>query len=235
MLVAMYTDRTAELAMDGATMMMNVDGGTCQGALLAPRLFSYFIFVIFEIWMQRSARSFSTLQYTGYPAGAGRQFNLSLFNVADDTAVLFKTREELELHGLDLISLLEEFGMNCHKATTESIAAGEAPKTAILHIKPQGPAANDPTDRSPVRAGPNQFIPLVESYVYLGALLHETLTDIREIQQRIQKANCYYGFLRRQIFGCRTTRRSTKKLMYEGMVMAILLYGSESWIISKKS
>jgi len=47
----LYTGRTGELTIDGASSTMKVNGGTCQGALLAPRLFSYYIYVILEIWL----------------------------------------------------------------------------------------------------------------------------------------------------------------------------------------
>jgi hypothetical protein len=237
MIEAMYTDRTAELAIDGATATLQVSGGTCQGALLAPRLFSYFIYVIFEIWMQKNRACSTSLDYTGSPLHTDRKssvtFFLSLFNVADDTAVIFRSRGELQTHGLGLIDLLADFGMDCHKATANSIAAGESPKTAIIYITPQGQNKHLAVDRSPMPAGPDQFIPCVESYTYLGALLHHTLSDEPEIQQRMQKANGYFGFLRQRILASRTTHRSTKKLLFESMVMAILLYGSESWIITK--
>jgi hypothetical protein len=237
MLQAMYKNRTAEMAIDGATSIMEVEGGTCQGALLAPRLFSYFIFTIFEIWLQENNSCATTLQFVGSPLNRqrGLQILLPIFNVADDTAAIFDSRPELEYHGISLIRLLAAFGMDSHTATTESIAPGVAPKTAILYVEPQGPNRNLPVDRTPISVGANEFIPLTPSYTYLGVLLHHTLSDDPEIDLRIQKANCYFGFLRSRIFASRTTHRSTKKLVYEGMVLAILLYGAESWIVSKRS
>jgi hypothetical protein len=64
---------------------------------------------------------------------------------------------------------------------------------------------------------------------------HRSLQDHHEITRRIQLANKHVVCLRKTFLGARTTRRSTKKLVFEGPVMATLPYGSETWIISKSS
>ena len=81
--------------------------------------------------------------------------------MVDDTAALLETRADLQHHGLSLISTLGDFGMDCHTAAADSMASGVAPKTAILHVRPQGTAATDLHDHSPIQAGGNKFIPVV--------------------------------------------------------------------------
>ena len=75
---------------------------------------------------------------------------------------------------------------------------------------------------------------MVDSYIYVGVLIHRSLSDEHEIDRRILMANKHVGFLRKKVLGNRTTHISTKKLVYEGMVLAILMYGAETWILSKR-
>jgi hypothetical protein len=238
-LQGLYSDRTAEMSLEGYSQFMTADGGTCQGALLAPRLFSYFIYTIFEVWMHENPTSATELCYHEDPRSRSRaaaiKFFVSLFNVADDTAAIFDSRPALERHGLGLIKILQDFGLQVHLASAQSIAEGVAPKTAIMHIAPQGPARFDPVDHQPITVAPGFFIPVVDTYTYLGVLLHRSLSDDHEILVRVQKAQQYFGSLRKIIFASRSTHRSTKKIAYEGMVLAVLLYGSEGWILSKIS
>ena len=117
-LQALYTDRTGVLTIDGASSVLQVGGGTCQGALLAPRLFSYYIYVVLEIWLSDNLAGLTTMLCgTGVPAPAAAllpaallPLKLGLFNVADDTAAIFPSRESLQLHGGNLIHLLLDFG-----------------------------------------------------------------------------------------------------------------------------
>jgi hypothetical protein len=74
---------------------------------------------------------------------------------------------------------------------------------------------------------------VVDSYIYVGALIHNTLDDQHEIKRRILLANKHVGCLRKKVLGNRTTHYSTKKTVYESMVLGILLYGAETWIITK--
>jgi hypothetical protein len=171
-LQGLYSDRTAEMSLEGYSQFMTADGGTCQGALLAPRLFSYFIYTIFEVWMHENPTSATELCYHEDPRSRSRaaaiKFFVSLFNVADDTAAIFDSRPALERHGLGLIKILQDFGLQVHLASAQSIAEGVAPKTAIMHIEPQGPARFDPVDHQPITVAPGFFIPVVDTYTYLG-------------------------------------------------------------------
>ena len=92
-----------------------------------------------------------------------------------------------------------------------------------------------PPCHDPVPVTADGSIPVVDSYIYLGALIHCSLDDYHEILRRTQKAYSYFGMLRPQLLGNRHTHRSTKKLVYEGMVMAVMLYGAETWIVRKNS
>ena len=40
------------------------------------------------------------------------------------------------------------------------------------------------------------------------------------------------GMLRRRVLGPRTTTNLVKKNIFEGMILEVLLYGSESWIVT---
>ena len=228
----LYTGRTGELTIDGASSTMKVNGGTCQGALLAPRLFSYYIYVILEIWLSDNSECLSEML-----CGDGderRSIFLSLFNVADDTAAIFPSRKSLEKHGRSLIHLLQDFGLTTHLSTAETVASNEKPKTVVLHIPPQGPRRHDTVDLRPIEMSPTTFITIADSYVYVGVLIHKSLSDEPEIERRLLLANKHVGCVRKKVLSLKTTHPTTKKLVYEGMVLAILLYGAETWIVTAK-
>lgn len=51
---------------------------------------------------------------------------------------------------------------------------------------------------------------------------------------RINKASNAFGALRKCIFASRSINNEAKKSVYEGLILSILLYGSESWCITEK-
>jgi hypothetical protein len=190
-LQALYRDRKGELNIDGAAHTMRVSGGTCQGALVAPRLFSYYLYVILEIWVADNSSALSAIFYAeearaGAESGAPiiktklenmkSMFNC-LFNVADDTAAIFETRASLVQHGGSLISMLEDFGMDTHLPTAATVAAAEKPKTAAMYIKPQGSGGCAAPDFSDIPRTAGGFITFVENYEYVGVQIHNSLSD----------------------------------------------------------
>ena len=56
-----------------------------------------------------------------------------LFNLADDTAMLFPTKTDLTMHGFALMLLLRDFGLDTHLSSDKN----PAPKTAAMCIHPR--------------------------------------------------------------------------------------------------
>jgi hypothetical protein len=66
---------------------------------------------------------------------------------------------------------------------------------------------------------------VVEEFVYLGSLVTPNNDVSLEIQRRIQTANrCFIGLL----------SRSTKYIIYKTLIRPVLLYGSETWMLTRR-
>ena len=74
-------------------------------------------------------------------------------------------------------------------------------------------------------------VSFTESFVYLGSLLHHDLSDHHDVEARIKKASKAFGALRDRFFGSRDVPERLKGKVYAGGVLAVLLYGCESWCL----
>ena len=182
----------------------------------------------------------------------GRQWNTPgllllycIFNLADDTALLFETKSKLMQHGFALIRLLKDFGLEVHLST----ATDEAPKTAAMCVQtktvlknlarfarnhpPPPPPNGDVIEIMPFDA--TRYIPVVSDYVYIGTNISDDLKDDNEVKRRLKSGNACIGLLRKRVLGPHSTSATVKKAVYEGMILGILLYGSENWILSSST
>ena len=75
----------------------------------------------------------------------------------------------------------------------------------------------------------------VESFVYLGSLLHYDLYDHHDIESRIKKASKAFGAMRSRIYGSADIPERLKGRVYAGGVLAVLLNGCESWWLTAES
>jgi Reverse transcriptase (RNA-dependent DNA polymerase) len=74
---------------------------------------------------------------------------------------------------------------------------------------------------------------VVKEFVYLGSLVTPNNDVSLEIQRRIQTANrCFFG-LRKQLQS-RHFSLSTKNIIYKTLIRPVLLYGSETWMLTRR-
>ena len=74
---------------------------------------------------------------------------------------------------------------------------------------------------------------VVKQFVYLGSLVTPNNDVSLEIQRRIQTANrCFFG-LRKQLMSKHLSRQ-TKYIIYKTLIRPVLLYGSETWVLTKR-
>jgi hypothetical protein len=96
-----------------------------------------------------------------------------------------------------------------------------------------------PNDRMAIRdVGQNVAIgdkhfEIIKEFVYLGSLMTSTNDVNLEIQRRIQTANrCFFG-LRKHLHSSHFSRQ-TKFTIHKTLIRPVLLYGSETWVLTKK-
>jgi hypothetical protein len=75
-----------------------------------------------------------------------------------------------------------------------------------------------------------------QSVRYLGAISSSTLSDDDEIVPRLRSAAAAFGCLRKWVFGQSFGSRSlllvSKGKLYSTLVLNLLLYGCENWVLT---
>jgi len=78
-----------------------------------------------------------------------------------------------------------------------------------------------------------QAIENVDSFTYLGSIISTTGGTEDDINNRLKKARSSYSMLGK-VWKCRSISRHTKVRLFNSNVKSILLYGSESWSLTKR-
>ena len=215
--------------------------GAKQGDVLGPRLFNFFGYAVMLTWHALDNRSLCVF-YTkpdfvltgrSYRARGGQKFDLPDSQYADDTAVLFTSRQSLEESTPLLIAHFAKFGLEIHVGRP-----GKDSKTEILFVSAPKhtytePDTYDNCDLSDVQLGDGTFLPVVDKFCYLGSILSRDCSDEKDIAKRITKASNAFGSVRSQLFSNQNVSFAAKKFIYEGLILPILLYGSEVWCLTE--
>jgi hypothetical protein len=77
-------------------------------------------------------------------------------------------------------------------------------------------------------------IEVVDSFVYLGSYITRANNECTEIQRRLKLANnAYFSLLAVMI--CKDIHKKTKVMHYKTLIRRVITYGSETWMLFKKS
>ena len=102
----------------------------------------------------------------------GEEFAVLDSEYADDTAVLFPTRQDLEDGVPKVISHFAKWGMEVHSGSRDINPVKESKTKIIFVAKPASLYADsltfDGADLSDINLGDGCFIPIVDSFCYLG-------------------------------------------------------------------
>mmetsp|Transcript_29568 Transcript_29568/g.63652 ORF Transcript_29568/g.63652 Transcript_29568/m.63652 type:complete len:248 (-) Transcript_29568:200-943(-) len=74
-------------------------------------------------------------------------------------------------------------------------------------------------------------MPVVSEFCYLGDMLARDCGDVGAVSARVEAAGKAFGLLRQCIFASSSVSSAAKAAAYEGVVLAILLFGSEGWCL----
>ena len=218
--------------------------GVKQGDILGPILFVMFIAAIMMTWRAKYDRPtcmFRTKEdfiMTGRRVKTkGIDFLLGDSEYADDTAVLFNSRQELEMYTPLLLQHFERFGMEVHTGHVDE--PDKPSKTEVLFVAAPAsryvnPDTFDDADLTDLVLSNGRFIPIVDKFVYLGTTLTRNCRDDEDVKARIKKAGNAFGALRKCLFSNPSISLDAKRIIYEGLILSILLYGSECWCLTEK-
>ena len=215
------------------TSLIGVRQGSCEG----PVLFLFMIQAVMETmqWPEEVTKPQFRTREEGETYGATQvhehgsftyEFWVSLF--ADDCALIFNNREELEIGTKYINNHLSAFGLQMHKGQGST-----ASKTEAMFI-PGHKRQYQHGDTSKIyfmEAYPNitvYHVTFVEKFKYLGSIIHHSLESEWDINNRINNANGAMQRLKPMMKRADIDMK-VKGRIYITLVINILLYGSECW------
>ena len=197
---ALYTDTLSCVRTDGATSdWFCIKSGVRQGCILAPDLFATPMDWVLERTVHQG--------FAGVDLG---DENFTDLDYADDISLFAVMLEILQL-SLDILNdEAQVFGLEVNWLKTKAQFIGDA------------------SDPPTVVAVCNNQVDVVDSFVYLGSLTHNTGSSEPEIRRRIEIARSKMSELNRNIWRSSISLR-TKLRLYRVYILPVLLYGCETW------
>ena len=243
LLIRLHENVNVKFEVQGVTSNIKSNIGVKQGDILGPVLFNFYIAAIMITWRKVfqgptcTFRSKEDFEMTGRSYRAyGEEFPLTDSEYADDTAAMFVSRVSLEEGAPLLLNHFSRFGMEVHKGTYAD--EKKKSKTEVLFCsKPlhmyDDAATYDGAIFSHVDLGGGFYLPIVFSFVYLGCTISSDGTDTLDIRNRIDKAGGAFGTLRDCFFKSTNVSQEAKAFIYCCLILAVLLYGAESWCLTE--
>ena len=133
---------------------------------------------------------------------------------ADDVALLSHNHQQMQAKTSDLYHTSVQIGLRINKQ-----------KTKILRI-------NAGTDEPVTIEG--EELGEAESFTYLGSVMDKSGGTDADVKTRIGKARSAFNMLRK-VWHSREIGTSTKVRLFNSNVKSVLLYGAETWRITKAS
>lgn len=166
----------------------------------------------------------------------GEEVPLRDSEYADDTAVIFNNRQDAVAETQPLVNHFHRFGTEIHTGVLEP---RQSSKTELLFCAKalslyQSREDYDNADLSDIVLSNNQYIPVVNQFVYLGSIITTDGTDDLDVEMRIRKAGNAFGCLRKLIFSSCNIDYNTKGKVYCSFILPILLYAAECWCLTEK-
>ena len=151
-------------------------------------------------------------------------------------AVLFESRQSLELCSPLLVNHFRKFGMEIHVGDRKQ--KDKPSKTEVLFVASsprayENPETYDGADLSDIELGDDKYFPVVDKFCYLGTFLTRLCTDKEDVCNRKRRAGGAFGTLRKLLFSSSSVSYVAKGKAYKSLILPILLYGSESWCLTE--
>ena len=235
-IISFYQGMRANVVSDGMTSApFNVTNGTKQGCVMAPVLFALLFSVMLEYALadkdsgvkfqfRTTGGLFNHQRFKAKSRLRAKKIRDLLF--ADDAALVATSFEEAQ-QLLDRFSVAcKAFGLTISIKKTEVIHQPPPTPKQIRGIKQKPPVHNFP--ETPLRVE-GHALNYVKSFTYLGRKINSSGSLDDEIIHRIAKAASVFGKFRHRLWNERGIRLDTKVQVYKAVVLATVLYGSESW------
>ena len=257
---ALYRESRVALQIGEDPAAFDTTRGVKQGCPMSPVIFDFMIdawFTTSLAKMEALPLSFRTDEIVDEYGSAGKCSNLrgrkvtettrgSDFSVseslyADDAAVMFRSRAEMQ----EAMCVLDEEGKRWGMLVHAAVDSEKKSKTEFLCFPPptQHPDFNAHAyDVSPCQIGHDRWIrearlevegEKIVAFKYLGSVIVPSLKDDIDVANRTCQAAKAFGALCKPIFKSTDLSARAKGVIYSAYVLSLLLYGSEAWALRK--
>eukprot|EP00326_Haptolina_ericina_P011184 CAMPEP_0181225884 /NCGR_PEP_ID=MMETSP1096-20121128/31947_1 /TAXON_ID=156174 ORGANISM="Chrysochromulina ericina, Strain CCMP281" /NCGR_SAMPLE_ID=MMETSP1096 /ASSEMBLY_ACC=CAM_ASM_000453 /LENGTH=441 /DNA_ID=CAMNT_0023319161 /DNA_START=344 /DNA_END=1667 /DNA_ORIENTATION=+ len=166
----------------------------------------------------------------------GDEFAIGDSEYADETALPFCSRSDLDEQTPRVIMHFGRWGMEVHEGILDSSGKVEKDSksevlfcSAPLHTYTDA-STFDSADLSHVLLPCSRFMPIVSEFpAYLGDTMAHGGSDGRAVDRRISSAGKAFCALHKGVFSSTTVHFAAKHAVFESVILSILLYDSESW------
>jgi hypothetical protein len=225
-----HEDMTARVVVDGeASDDFEVHTGVKQGCVLAPTLFALYLAAMLDevackltdqgiqVQYRIDGRFYNIRRFSSKSKSAMEIIRELLF--ADDCSLVAHSLEELQQIVNTFDEAAKNFGLQINIGKTEFLYRPE----------------NNENNREAKISINGQELTRVTAFQYLGSIISENGLSDRDVTARIQKAGAAFGKLQARVWNNRGIRTSTKVSVYNAVVVSILLYGCESWLLYRRN
>ena len=203
------------------TDRFEVQNGLRQGCTLAPTLFNIYFSAMVADWRNRSSGAGVSVLYkhgrklVGDRTAKSRlsEMRVTESQFADDVALYATSRDSFESVEAEFVKVASEWGLTVSTEKTKGMVIGEG--------------LNE-SDVRPVQVEGGS-VDIVQDFTYLGANISRDGEITSEVTRRIARAVRAFGCLRVPVFKNKDLSLATKRAVYRAVVLAVLLYGAETW------
>ena len=205
----MYENTRAKvISPDGETKFFEIKAGVLQGDTLAPYLFAIVLDYVMRQTFYGREKDLGFQLYRQRSKRVPAVYVTDL-DFADDLALLTEEMEQAQKILLRLENEAEKVGLKCN-----------AKKTEVQAFNQDRPVS--------IQAKNGEILKVVENFKYLGAWTQSSATDIS-----VRKALAWSACHRLRKVWSSSLRRQLKERLFIATVESVLLYGSETWTLTK--
>jgi len=246
---ALHTDVRVKLQVGSVAAFIDSTVGVKQGDNMAPILFLFVIQAAMETLQPLYAQhGIHALRYhtlrdgvtCGRPVDAeGEAFDFWVSLYADDAGMVFESREHMQLGARLLKGHLARFALEMHCGLADADGQVKVKsKTEAVYFPPHPSCSPSDDDIAPLRVDDHcGIVTFTQRFRYLGSILDGSLSDEPEVVHRVQAATAAFARLKQTVFntdlGNSPLPSRTRGKIYNSLVLGILLYGCESWVLTE--